>query len=94
MLFEAKFRQTDQKLNIDIKQNGKVFGTTFRNFQKVTEKPDVEYYAGTYDITPTVDEQSLETKDKYLTENVRIQEIPYFDVGNTAGGSTVYIGTI
>lgn len=51
-----------------------------------------ETYAGPYAVTPDVDAQTLETARKYMTRNVSIGAIPYYDTGNTAGGRTVYIG--
>lgn len=50
-------------------------------------------YTGSYEVTPKTSEQSLQTKDKHLIENVTIKSIPFFDVSNTSGGSTVYIGS-
>lgn len=50
-----------------------------------------EKYDGDYDVTPKVDKQLLKTKHKYMTDDVRILAIPYFEVGNTTGGNTVYI---
>lgn len=48
-------------------------------------------YDGDYEITPTVNGLTMETKDRYMTENVKIHAIPFFEVGNTSGGNTVYI---
>lgn len=93
MRFEVKFRQTDQKMPVFFQDN-KAFGTTFQAIQKVTERLGADYYNGSYDVTPMVDSQSLATKDKFLKDDVRVQSIPYYDVGNTSGGSTVYIGTL
>lgn len=53
----------------------------------------VEAYDGSYEATPKTFSQTLDTKEKYMNDNVSILSIPYFDVGNTSGGSTVYIGT-
>lgn len=50
-------------------------------------------YMGDYEVTPKVTEQSLETKDKHMTDNVMIKSIPFFNVSNTSGGSTAYIGS-
>jgi hypothetical protein len=52
---------------------------------------DVTLYEGDYEVTPRVREQTLPTADKLLSEDVRIKEIPYYDVSNPSGGSTVYI---
>ena len=50
-------------------------------------------YTGSCDVVPTVKAQTLHTKDKHMTDDVRIKAIPYFNVSNTAGGSTIYIGS-
>lgn len=52
---------------------------------------DVPLYEGEYEVTPKVSEQTLPTAEKMLTEDVTIKSIPFFNVGNTSGGSTVYI---
>lgn len=54
---------------------------------------DVEVYSGSYVVTPKVDSQMLNTANKFLQNNVDIHGIPYYEVSNTSGGSTVYIGT-
>lgn len=48
-------------------------------------------YDGDYEVIPQVDGQLLNTKHKYMTDDVTILAIPYFEVGNTTGGNTVYI---
>ena len=48
-------------------------------------------YEGDYEITPTVDGQMLKTKQRYMTDDVTILAIPFYEVGNTSGGNTVYI---
>ena len=48
-------------------------------------------YEGPYHVTPKVDAQTLPTAEKLMREDVTINKIPYFVVGNTAGGDTVYI---
>lgn len=50
-------------------------------------------YNGSYEITPKVTEQALPTKDRHMTDDVTVKAIPYFNVSNTAGGSTVFIGS-
>lgn len=50
-------------------------------------------YTGAYEVTPKVTEQSLKTKDKHMTDDVTIKSIPFFNVSNTSGGSTAYIGS-
>lgn len=51
-----------------------------------------EQYEGDYEVVPTVDGFTLPTRRKLMTQDLTIKEIPYYDVSNTSGGSTVYIG--
>ena len=53
---------------------------------------DVETYEGVYEVTPKTEAQTLETANKFLENNISVFAIPYFDVSNTAGGRTIYIG--
>ena len=50
-----------------------------------------EVYKGDYAVTPKVDKQIMPTKGKVLIDDVTINAIPFFDVSNNSGGSTVYI---
>ena len=50
-------------------------------------------YQGQYEVTPKANfDQILRTKDKVLEENLVIAQIPYTEVSNLAGGTTVIIG--
>ncbi len=54
--------------------------------------PESEYH-GTYKIVPDpVNNQELPTKDKFLSENIKLSKIPYFETTNSEGGMTVIIG--
>jgi hypothetical protein len=48
-------------------------------------------YEGEYEVTPTVAGLSLATRQKYMTDDVKIHAIPFFEVSNQAGGNTIYI---
>jgi hypothetical protein len=48
-------------------------------------------YTGTYQITPRVNAQSLQTANRLLQRDVLVEEIPYFETSNEYG-DTVYIG--
>lgn len=53
-----------------------------------------EEYTGEYTITPkTYNTQTLPTKNKLLTDDIRIKKIPYYEMDNESGGTTVYIGS-
>ena len=49
-------------------------------------------YEGDYNITPKIDAQTLETKDKSMTADLEVEKIPYQEVSNPSGGLTATIG--
>jgi hypothetical protein len=50
-----------------------------------------EVYAGPYTVTPRAwDETVLETSEKYMTDDVTVLRIPYYETSNNTG-YTVYI---
>lgn len=53
---------------------------------------DCPVYEGEYEVTPAVQAQTLSTAGKLLQNNVKINEIPFAEVSNTSGGTTVTIG--
>lgn len=50
-----------------------------------------ENYTGEYEIVPSRKEQTLDTQNKLLKENITVVEIPYSEVSNLGGGKTFYI---
>lgn len=49
-------------------------------------------YEGEYTVTPKAhEEQTLETKDKLMAENVTVVKIPYYETSNVFDGLTVFI---
>ena len=53
--------------------------------------PSIPPYAGPYEVIPTLDGETLQTKNKYMAKDLTVQPIPYFEVSNASGGETVYI---
>jgi len=51
-----------------------------------------EPYEGPYSVRPKVTSQSLLTRHKLMTDNLTVQEIPYYQTTNAQGGYTVIIG--
>ena len=49
-------------------------------------------YRGSYVATPEVERQVFETKHKFMEDDFLVKAIPFYEVSNTAGGSTIYIG--
>lgn len=52
-----------------------------------------QVYDGSYTIIPKVEEQRIETKNKYMMDDVTINSVPFFSVSNSSGGDTVYIAS-
>jgi hypothetical protein len=78
--FDIKFSKTGNKIEAD-------FGTV----QNVTEYVGGDPYDGSYEVTPKVDAQTMSTKGKVMIDDVTVNPIPFFNVSNNSGGSTVYI---
>ena len=51
-------------------------------------------YLGSYDVTPMITSQRLETADKHMLDDVLIRTIPTRETENEAGGTTVVIGGV
>lgn len=50
------------------------------------------WYEGEYVITPTFEEQVLETKQRSMSDNVTVEKITTLEVDNEAGGVTYIFG--
>lgn len=59
---------------------------------KVIATQTGETYDGDYEFTSTFTRQTYHTRDKVMTNNININIIPVYSVGNTSGGYTVTIG--
>lgn len=53
-----------------------------------------EVYDGDYEVIPKFTEIVLQTKKKFMKDNVSISPIEVARVSNPSGGTTVYIGGI
>lgn len=49
-------------------------------------------YEGAYSVTPLVSEQTLETANKLMREDVLVLGVPYYETSNLTG-ETVYIAS-
>jgi hypothetical protein len=50
------------------------------------------YYEGEYVITPTFEDQVLETKQRSMSDDVTVEKITTLEVDNDAGGVTYIFG--
>lgn len=79
---------------LNFKEKNSIIKVGFDHFQTVTESGGgSEVYQGDYAVVPKAIEQSLLTKEKYLTDDITVKAIPFFNVSNNAGGKTIYIGS-
>lgn len=92
MRFDVTFQELDKKLNVDFRTRNEKIKVDFEHLQVVSDNVGVDYYKGNYTVTPKLEKQELATRQKFLTENVKIKEIPFFEVSNLEGGQTVFIG--
>lgn len=53
---------------------------------------EYDIYNGSYEVTPSSEEQVLNTAGCNLTNDITVFSIPYFETSNTSNGYTVYIG--
>lgn len=67
------------------------FAVDFGEVQTIVAE-DVERYRGDYEVTPTADGLTLPTEKKLMTNNLEVNPIPFYQVGNNSGGQTIYIG--
>ena len=55
---------------------------------------DLPQYDGEYSVTPSAEgEITLETAQKLLDADIKVNKIPYSEVSNNSGGNTVFIGS-
>lgn len=57
----------------------------------IAHSQEIAPYLGPYEVTPRVSAQTMSTKSKYMTEDMLIKAIPYYETSNVSG-KTVYIG--
>ena len=62
------------------------------NNLSIPEAVELPEYEGEYIITPSVEQQTMQTKNKAMNNDVTILAIPYAEVTNNTGGKTVTIG--
>ena len=55
-------------------------------------KVEPEHYEGDYEVIPSVEAQVLETNQKFMDDDVIVRKIPFYEVTNTTGGTTITIG--
>lgn len=90
MIIKVKFTELTKTLPVTFTDNMRHLSANLGEIQTVTIG-GVEY-KGDYVVTPKIKTQVIPTKDKVLKDDMTVKSIPFFNVSNTSGGTTVYIG--
>lgn len=93
MLIKVQFHESTVSVNAKFNSSAVRLDTDFADLQKVTVREDVTPYMGEYSITPKVNAQTMPTAQRFMTADVQIKAIPYFETSNNYDGQTVYIGS-
>ena len=88
LYFNVTFQKQDCKFDVKFSESKQDFDVSFESVQIIT---DIEVYQGDYNVIPKVEEQTLQTANRLMKKDVTIIAIPYYEVSNNSGGSTVYI---
>lgn len=91
MVYEYQFElaQNDETYNITLEEEIYNF-----SMAETIQLVHGESYDGDYTVTPKMFEGTvLPTKDKTMTDDVTVLEVPFYEVSNASGGTTVYIAT-
>ena len=91
--FALDFPKKSMPVDVIFEENSKDFCACFSSELEVTIAQDIAPYIGNYTVTPKVTEQTLETGNMRMAANLKIEKIPYVEVNNSMGGTTVYIGS-
>ena len=92
-IFDLAFPKKCMPMDVAFEENSKDFCACFSSDLEVTIAEDITPYVGDYAVTPKVTEQTLETENKRMAANLKVEKIPYVEVSNPSGGTTVYIGS-
>lgn len=88
----ADFNESVTVLDIDFSDTNSLLDVEFGELSQVTLVENQDVYVGDYVVTPEVESKTLPTANHIMLQDMMIKAIPFYDVGNLSGGSTVYIG--
>ena len=90
MILKVDFSVQDAIIRADFNEVNSKFKADFGQVYRIVSD-EVPVYDGSYSVTPAVTEQTMETANKMMTDNVKVEKIPYSEVSNNSGGFTVTI---
>lgn len=86
--FEFEFAEQDQTFEFGFEEPVINF-----ELEQAIEISHNEYYQGEYVVTPKMFEGTvLPTKEKTMADDVIVLEVPFYEVSNETGGTTVTVG--
>lgn len=91
MKLDVRFSESAQSFAAKMESVNHSFEANFGQIQFVTEMVGGDPYQGEYVVTPKLGEQTMQTKEKVMLDDVTVKAIPCFRVSNNSGGNTVYI---
>lgn len=89
MKLRVSFNEVDSYISTRFIQTKCTFNT---NFGEIFQIRTDDKYEGDYNVIPRVYQQTLETKDKLMLDDVTVEIIPLSRVINLSNGYTVTIG--
>ena len=92
MKFAVRFNKENQRFPVQFHATSQKMAVRFKDCEIVTVTENVEHYVGDYEVVPSPLSVVLPTEKKLMTSDVTVHAIPFFCVGNNAGGNTIYIG--
>lgn len=96
VVFEAPLVELDATFTVSDSfssefQEGESLDVEFGSTTKI-DSENIDPYVGEYEVTPMLEEQTLDTAQKLMSADLQIKQIPIYAVSNNAGGTTVTIG--
>lgn len=70
------------------------FATMAQNISDIPTGGEGIPYLGEYEVIPSTEEQTLATKNKTMSENVTIKQIPTYEVSNESGTTFIIGGNL
>lgn len=90
-----------QRIDVDVTASDTtLINSVFVNNESININVDSIYgtykevYTGSYVVEPDWEEQTLNTRNKIMHDNVTVEGIYLASVQNPSGGNTVYIGGV
>lgn len=80
------------KIKMGVKLAGKIIPSSVKLSGNVSIPVGYEHWEGKYEATPNISGYTLDTKDKVMYSDLTVKPIPYYEVSNTQGGTTIIIG--